>query len=132
MKSQNLGLLILRLTIGVLLIFHGISKISNGVGWIVEMFSEKGIPGFFAYAVYIGEVIAPLMLIFGIRTRFAALLIIANFLVVMFIAHPEQVLALTENGAWALEKPGLFLFASLTLFFTGGGKYGVSSRNRWD
>ncbi len=132
MKNQNSGLFILRLSIGILLILHGFSKIFNGVESIVEMFHDKGIPGFFAYAVYIGEVVAPLLLIVGYRTRLAALLIIANFLVVIFVAHPGLIMSFTDSGAWALERQGLFFFGSLALFFMGGGKYGLSSRNRWD
>lgn len=132
MKNQQFGLLILRLSLGILLIFHGINKIFNGVDSIIDMLNDKGIPGFLAYAVYIGEVIAPLLLIIGYRARLAALLIAANFLVIIFIAHPGQISSFTGSGAWALEVQGLFLFASLALFFTGGGKYGLSVRNRWD
>jgi len=132
MKNQHFGLLLFRLSVGVLLIFHGIHKIFNGVDSIIDMLSDKGIPGFLGYAVYIGEVIAPLLLIIGYRTRLAALLIVANFMVIIFVAHPGEISSFTGSGAWALEVQGLYLFASLALFFTGGGKYGLSVRNRWD
>ncbi len=132
MKNQNIGLLILRLIIGILLIFHGINKIFNGVEWIAEMLNGKGIPGFLAYGVYIAEIVAPVMLIIGYRTRVAALLVVINFLVIIFINSPDKIPVITEVGAWALEKQGLYLFGSLTLFFTGGGKFGVSARSRWD
>lgn len=54
---QDAGILLLRLTIGILLLFHGVAKIEHGVGWIVQMLQAAGLPDFIAYGVYIGEVI---------------------------------------------------------------------------
>ncbi len=130
--SLNIGLLILRFAIGSLMLFHGIAKLTNGVEGISNMLIGKGIPGFFAYGVYAGEVIAPILLIIGFRTRVAALILVINMLVIFFIAHPGDIFALTERGAWELELAGLYLFSSLALFFTGGGKFAVSSSNNWD
>ncbi len=130
--SLNIGLLILRFAIGSLMLFHGIAKLTNGVEGISNMLIGKGIPGFFAYGVYAGEVIAPILLIIGFRTRVAALILVINMQVIFFIAHPGDIFALTERGAWELELAGLYLFSSLALFFTGGGKFAVSSSNNWD
>lgn len=54
---QDAGILLLRLTIGILLLFHGVAKIKHGVGWIVQMLQAAGLLGFIAYGVYIGEVV---------------------------------------------------------------------------
>ena len=130
--SRNTGLMILRLALGGLMLFHGIPKLLNGVDGISNMLIGKGLPGFFAYGVYAGEVIAPILLMIGFRTRIAALILVANMLVIFFIAHPDDIFALTDRGAWKLELAGLYLFGSLALFFTGGGKFAVSSSNNWD
>ena len=134
MKQQNFhfGLLILRLTLGILMILHGYSKIINGVGGIENNLIEKGLPGFIAYGVYVGEVIAPLMMIVGFRTRLAALIFAFNMVVAAVLAHPSQIFALTERGIYALETLALFLFGGLALVFTGGGKFAVSSKSWWD
>ena len=58
-KNLDTGLLILRLTLGILMLFHGIAKITNGVGGIEGMLTSKGLPAFLAYGVYVGEVIVP-------------------------------------------------------------------------
>ena len=71
MKNQNLGILILRLSIGVMMLLHGIAKVTNGVEAIKTMLAEKGLSAFsfVAYGVYVGEILAPLLIIIGYRTR---------------------------------------------------------------
>ena len=128
----NLGLLILRLAFSVLMLFHGYNKIVNGVGGIEDNLIGKGLPGFIAYGVYVGEVIAPLMMIVGFRTRLAALIFAFNMLVAALLAHPSQIFSLTERGIYSLETLALFLFGGLALFFTGGGKFAVSTKSWWD
>jgi len=134
MKQQNIhfGLLILRLTLGVLMLFHGYTKIINGVEGIENTLVDKGLPGFIAYGVYVGEVIAPLLMIVGFRTRLAALLLSFNMVVAAALAHSNDILSLTDHGTWAIETLGLFLFGGLALVFTGGGKFAVSTKSWWD
>lgn len=131
-KNTDLGLLFLRIAVGGLMLLHGINKIQNGIGGIENMLSEKGIPSFIAYGVYVGEVLAPLLMIVGYRARLAAALFIVNMLVILFVAHPDELLQLTKHGGWAQELSGLYLAGALTLFFSGAGKYAVSSGLTWD
>jgi putative oxidoreductase len=134
MKQNGLstGLLILRISLGVLMLLHGIAKITGGVGGIENNLVDKGLPGFIAYGVYVGEVIAPLMMIVGFRTRLAALIFAFNMLVAALLVHPNDIFALTDRGIYSLETLALFLFGGLALFFTGGGKFAVSSKSWWD
>ena len=131
-KNQDAALLIIRLAVGIMLLFHGIAKIINGVGEIQEMLSGKGIPGFIAYGVYIGEIIVPLMLIAGFRTRIASILLTINMLVIIFVAHAADILSISDHGAWKLELQGFYLFCTLALLFAGAGKYAVSTGSKWD
>ena len=131
-KNQDLGLLIFRLTLGGLMLLHGIAKIIHGVGGIEGMLSSKGLPTFFAYGVYIGEVIVPILLIIGFRTRIAAVVFAFNMFVAMLLAHSGDIFSLSKHGGWAVELIGLFLFGAIALFFTGGGKYAWSSTHNWD
>ncbi len=131
-KNIDLGLLILRLTVGGLMLFHGVAKLIHGIGGIQGMLTAKGLPSFIAYGVYIGEIIVPLFIIFGFRTRIAALIFAFNMLMAMFLAHSGDIFSLSKHGGWAVELIGLFLFGAVALFFTGGGKYSVSSKNKWD
>ncbi len=131
-KSYNTGLLILRASIGILMLLHGIAKLLHGVDGISGMLSAKGIPGFVAYGVFVGEIIAPVLLVIGYRTRLAALVFAVNMVVAVMLAHAGDIFSLSATGGWAIELAGLYFFGSLALLFTGGGKFAVSSRSWWD
>lgn len=133
MKSNlNLGLLVLRLSFGVLLLLHGVSKLQFGIDWMVKMLEAKGIPGFVAYGSIIGEVLAPLMIIIGFRTKLGALIIAFNMAVAILLVHPNNILSLSETGGWAVELPAIYLLGALALVFSGAGKFAASTSNKFD
>ncbi|MEI2414543.1 DoxX family protein [Orrella sp. JC864] len=125
---DDAGKLVLRLSIGILMLFHGLFKLANGIGGIQGMVAGAGLPGFFAYGVYVGEVIAPILLILGLFTRPAAILVAINMLVAILLAHASQLGQFTKMGGWALELQGLFLFGAIAIALMGGGRYGLSRR----
>jgi len=121
--NADLGKLIIRLTLGGLMLFHGIAKLFHGIGFIEGQLASHGIPAFFAYGVFIGELLAPLMVILGYQTRIGALLITFNMLVAIALVHTHELMALGGNGGWALELQGFFLFTAIALVFLGPGRY---------
>lgn len=127
LQNNNVGKLSLRLTIGVLILLHGVAKITNPgtVTWIAGQISATGLPGFLAYGVYIGEVLAPIMLILGVYNRIGALLVAGNMLVAIGLIHLQDVMTLAKSGGWGLELQGLFLFGAVAIVFLGSGKYAV-------
>lgn len=131
-RRVDLGLLILRLSVGGLMLLHGIFKLQNGIGGIEGMVAQAGLPQFFAYGVYIGEVVAPLLIILGIGTRAAAIAFAINCIVAASLAHASDILTLNGAGGWAVELLGLFFFGALALVFTGGGKFAISRKYIWD
>ena len=130
-KNTNLGLLILRIAVGGLMLLHGIAKIGHA-SFIGGMLAEKGLPSFISYGVYITEIIAPLLILIGFRTRLSAVVYVFGALFAMFLVHSGQLFLLNQNGGWELELLGLYISGALALFFTGGGKIAVSSSNQWD
>ena len=80
-RTDDLGKLVLRLTVGILILLHGIAKLSTGVGGIAGMLAGHGLPQQLAYGVYIGEIVAPVLLIVGFYTRPAAWIVVINMLV---------------------------------------------------
>lgn len=114
------------------MLFHGYDKLIHGIDGIVNLVNATGLPEFLAYTVYLGELIAPLFLIAGYRTRLASLFIVATMVVAILLAHSNDIFKLGEFGNWALELNGLYLFGSLSIFFLGGGKIALSSSNKWD
>ena len=123
LDNADLGKLIVRLTLGGLLLFYSIAKLLNGIGFSEGQLASHGLPTILAYGVYIGEVIAPLMVILGYQTRIGALIIVFNMIVAIALVHGHQLLTLSSNGGWALELQGFFLFTALALIFLGPGRY---------
>lgn len=123
LKSDDLAKLLLRLGVGFLILFHGLTKITNGIDPVMGMLTAKGLPAFVAYGVYAGEVIAPIMVIIGLYTRPAALVIAVNMLFAFFLAHMGQLSSFSRSGGWVPELPALFLVGALAIFLGGAGKY---------
>lgn len=124
----DLGKLILRLALGLLILLHGIAKLKGGIGGITGMVTAHGLPGFIAYGVLVGEVVAPLMVLAGFHARIGALLIVINMLVAIALAHMGQLAQLNEVGGWALELQGMFLFAAIAVALFGPGAYSINRK----
>ncbi|HHX8952931.1 TPA: DoxX family protein [Escherichia coli] len=125
---HDTGLLLLRLTFGILMLFHGVAKIEHGVNWIVSILQAVGLPGFIAYGVYIGEVMAPVLIILGIFTRPAALIYALTLLVATLLVGTGKFFTLTEVGAWGLENEMLYFMGGIVIMLLGAGRYSVSTR----
>jgi putative oxidoreductase len=120
-----LGKLVLRLSVGILMLMHGIHKIGAGVDGIVGLVAKAGLPGPLGYLVYVGEVLAPALVIVGLWTRPAALLMVVTMIVAIWLAHANDLLLLTRQGGWALELQGLYLFGALAIALLGAGRFSV-------
>ena len=57
--QSDLGKLILRIALGLLVLLHGISKLRHGVGPIEGMVVAHGWPSWIAYGAFVGEVVGP-------------------------------------------------------------------------
>ncbi|WP_313210892.1 DoxX family protein [Stutzerimonas nitrititolerans] len=129
--TDDMGKLVLRLSVGVLMLLHGFFKLQNGVAGIAGMLGSQGLPGFLAYGVYLGEVVGPVLVIIGLYTRVGAVLIIGNMFVALALAHSQELFSLGSMGGWALELQGMFLFGAVAIALLGAGKFsvgGVSGR----
>ena len=124
-QSDALGKLVLRLTLGILLSLHGIAKVMHPVRTLDAMsgmLAGAGLPTELAYGVFIGEVLAPILIILGFHSRLGGLIVVINMIFAVLLAHSTQLLSLTKNGGWALELQGFYLLTALALFFLGSGK----------
>lgn len=126
--NENTGKLILRLMLGLLILTHGAGKLTGGVDWMDDMLTASGLPVFFKYGVYVGEIIAPALVILGFYTRAGAWLIAVNMLFAIGLAHWGEVFAITEHGALAIEKQYLFMFSAIALALIGPGRYAINQK----
>jgi putative oxidoreductase len=125
---EDIGKLILRLTLGLLMLLHGIAKIKGGVGFLTPMLTGIGLPAWVGYGAYAGEVVAPIMLIVGFLARTGAFLIFANMVFAIVLVHVPELFTLGKQGGWALELQGMYLFTALALIFLGPGRYAITRR----
>ncbi|MGZ8289746.1 MAG: DoxX family protein [Telluria sp.] len=131
--ADDLGKLVLRATLAILILLHGIAKLSGGVGFIGGMLANFGLPAFLGYAVYIGEVVAPVLVLVGLWTRPAALVIALNMVVAIALVHMPELAQLNKQGGWALELQGMFLFGALAVALLGAGRFSVGGINgKWN
>ena len=132
-SNDDLGKLVLRATLAIFMLFHGVSKLINGIDPIMGMVTKAGLPSAFAFMVYIGEVIAPLMILFGIWARLGAVIVAANMIVAVALAHSTQIFTLGKTGGWALELQGFFFFTAVAVALLGAGSYSIGGRSgKWN
>lgn len=126
MDLESVGKLILRLMVGGLLFFHGIDKITHGIGFIEGILKVRELPAYIANGVYIGEILAPVLLLLGWRSRWWAGVIALNMIIAIYLVHTKVVFTLGAHGSWALETPMMFLLGALSILFLGSGRYAIS------
>ncbi|MFU0880363.1 DoxX family protein [Kluyvera cryocrescens] len=131
LSHEDFGKLLLRLVVGGLMLFHGLHKLIGGVDGISAMLVAKGLPGFIAYGVLVGEVVAPILLILGVLTRPAALVLAFTMIVAWLMVGLGETVALEKTGAWAIESLVYFFVAALAIAFIGAGKYSLGGNSAW-
>jgi putative oxidoreductase len=123
--TDQAGKLVLRVALAVTLLFHGVSKLIGGIGFVGDMLAQVGAPAFLGNLVYVGEVEAPLLILVGVFTRPAALVVAINMIVAILLVHTSQFFTLNETGGWALELQGMFLFGAITVALLGAGRFSL-------
>ncbi len=127
MNNENAGKLILRLAVGLLMLFHGVAKLlhPDSLDFIRMGLSGLGLPELLVYGVYVGEVLAPLLLIAGVFSRWGGMLIVVNMLFAIGLAHMGDLFALTDHGGYRLELQMFYLLGGLAVMFLGSGRYAI-------
>lgn len=119
---NNLALALLRVGLSVLILTHGIPKINmllNNPSAFPDPLGLGGTPTLI-FAI-IGEVIAPIFIIIGLKTRIATLPTILTMLTAIFVVHANDPLSVKE-------KPLLYLIGFITVAIAGAGKYSVDKK----
>ena len=133
MHNQDIAKLLLRLTCGGILLFHGIHKVFVEVDHVKVIVKNAGLPEFIAYGNIIGEFVAPIFILAGFKTRMAAAVVAFNMLLSILIAHPDIMFSVNDYGGWMIETNMLYMMTAVVLFFSGAGKYSVSKGvGKWD
>lgn len=127
-QNNDIAKLIIRLSLGIMMLFHGVDKIINGIGGVKYLTTNAGLPEFFAYGVYVGEVVVPIFIILGLYSRVASVVLALNMLMAIFLAHGGNLFALGKHGSPVIELPLFYLLLSISIFLLGPGRYSVNAK----
>lgn len=125
MLKNEIGALILRVTLGALFFIHGVVKFQGGIENTAGWFESLGLPGVTAYGVALLEIIGGILLIVGLATRLVA----ALFAILMIGATVKVKLAigLLGNGQMAgYELDLAFLAIAIYLVINGSKLFSFS------
>lgn len=124
---RDIGLLVTRVLLGVILIAHGWEKIvTDGVGVTGESFESMGVPAAQAAAVFSGsvELVGGILLVIGLLTPIvAALVVVVMFGAFLFVHAGSGVFA--TDGGW--ELVAVIALAVVVFALVGPGRYSVDS-----
>lgn len=125
--DSDTGKLVLRLSVGGLMLFHGVAKIMHpgSLEFIGGMLAGFGLPAILAYGVYIGEVVAPLMVVVGYKARIGGLIMAVNMLFALVLAHTGDFFSLSEHGGWMVELQMFYLLSAVAVVFLGSGRQAI-------
>ncbi|MDN3725055.1 DoxX family protein [Aequorivita sp. SDUM287046] len=121
-NSSNLGLLLLRIGFGGMMLTHGIPKLLKMLSGDFSFGDPIGIgePASLVLAV-LGEVVFPILVIIGFKTRLAAIPVIITMAVAAFIVHAADPLGTKEMAI-------LYFIGFLAIALLGAGKYSVDKK----
>ena len=114
---KPLGLLVLRLALGAILIAHGYPKLFTQTAGMIGFFEKIGFPAWTVYLAGAVEFFGGILLIGGLLTRLAGLLVAGQMAVAVLKVHLKN--GLTGQGGY--EYPLLLSCAALALVTVGAG-----------
>lgn len=124
-KQFDIATLILRSSLGVMFIAHGLLKVLVfTLPGTVQFFESVGFPGWMAYVVAYSEIGGGVLLIAGVYTRVVALAFIPILLGSLFVHIGNGWLFTNANGGW--EYPAFLTIIAVVVALLGSGKYAVS------
>jgi putative oxidoreductase len=78
--------------------------------------------------VFVGEVLAPLLVILGFYARIGGAIMAINMVVAIALAHSSQLFGIGKTGGWELELQGFFLFTSVAVALMSPGKFSINRK----
>ena len=122
-RLQPLGLLALRIVLGIIMIAHGYPKVFGGLSEHAHHVSNLGLPGWLAYCSAAAEFVGGILLLAGLFTRIAALAILINMSVAIWKVHWKN--GLLGNGGY--QFPLSLAAIAFALIFLGAGPMALDS-----
>jgi len=123
-QYTDTGILILRASLGVMFIAHGLLKVLVFTpAGTVGFFESIGYPGFLAYLVMIAEISGGALLLAGVYTRLISLALLPVLLGAALVHLPNGWVFSAEGGGW--EYPVFLSVVTLVQALLGSGRYAL-------
>ena len=118
----DLALVFFRISISGMMLVHGIPKIERLFSSPIEFGDPIGVgPTLSLVLTLIGEVIAPILIIIGFKTKLAAIPAAITMFVAAFVVH-------LQDDFGTKEKALLYLVCFIVIFLAGPGKYAIDNK----
>lgn len=119
--NTDLALLILRVVLGIIMIYHGWPKLTN-LGGTIEGMSGMGIPAPALAAVFamVAEFFGGLLMLAGVFTDIAGLMFAIDMLGAIVFVHAKNGFNVSEGG---VEWPLGLMAMALAIALAGPGRY---------
>ena len=123
--NPDLALLILRVMLGIIMIYHGWPKVTN-LGGTIEGMAGMGVPAPAVAAIFatVAEVVGGLLMLLGAFTDIAGLMFAIDILGAITFVHAKNGFSVAKGG---MEWPLLLVAAALAIALAGPGRYAVGS-----
>lgn len=117
----NISILIARLTIGVLIAYHGYEKLVSFDTYAVQFPDPLNIGSVLSLRLVVfSEFFGGLGLILGVLTRFFAFSLLLTMVVAVFIVHAQDIFQMKELAI-------IYMLISVSILVSGGGKYSLDN-----
>ena len=120
--KTHLGLALLRIAPSAMLMAHGIPKLQKLIDGNYEFGDPLGLgPAPTLFLAVLGEVVSPILIIVGFKTRWAAVIPAIVMAVAAFVVH-------ASDPFGGKEKALLFLTCFVCIILLGPGKYSIDKK----
>ncbi len=125
--NRDIGILLLRIVLGIVFFVHGAQKVfgwfgGSGLEKWGDYLSTFSIPKPLSPLIAIAELLFGITILVGVFTKISSLIAFVFMIFAIFLAHYKNGFFVNKGG---YEYALVLAIASLSLFFTDGGKYSV-------
>ena len=120
-RLQPLALLVMRISLGVIMVAHGYQNTFRHLHDHVHMVASLGLPAWLGYVSSLTELLGGLLILVGFFTRPAAFAVCIDLIVAIWKVHWHNGL-MAEHG---YEFPLAIATIAFALIFFGGGQFAI-------
>ena len=130
-KTAPYGALVLRIALGAMFLVHSLylKLVVFTLPGTVKFFESLGLPGIAAHATIAVEAIGGLMLVLGVKTRYAAVALVPVLLGASWAHWKNGWLFTNSGGGW--EYPVFLAAATVVQALVGNGAFSVEEKARF-